>query len=245
MKKILLSIMLISMLITPLAIKANPTQASMNGASGLIAIPSAEVLKEKTILVGSWMFLGDHDTAFAPRVLLSFFPRWEIGAGIDIVPDMDTSAIFNTKVKIYKSSNIDIALGFNYQINATGKDTDANHNQQPFVAFTWYGWGKTSMFFGKTFGKHTRGRHIDFGIGLEKEVFVGSFGGLEVIFDFTNCGYRFLAPSYAGSTNRGIFNGGVRFLAFNKKLNIDLIAVDFLDAIFDNFAISASYQLSF
>jgi hypothetical protein len=140
-----------------------------------------------------------------------------------------------------------VALGFNYQVNGGPEwDDNPNHNQQIFAAFTWHGWAKTSSYIGKTFGDNQVDDYIDFGIGIEKDIWSGKFGGLALIFDFSNTTYRwYKAPMKgAGEVERGIFNGGVRFGAFEKKLTVDVVWMDVLDES-RSWAFSGSYNLQF
>lgn len=244
MKKILLLGMILLMSL-PMTLASGSTQASLNGSSGIIYVPSAETIPSGNILLGSWIFLDD-PTSYAPRFLMSFIPNWELGLGVDISDYAENSFIINTKYKFY-DAGVKVAIGFNYQNNGGPKDSDTqNENYQGYLSFTWAGYGKTSAFIGYTGGDDTNKDEIDFGIGFEKELFGGSGGALSLIFDFSNDNYRRIlgAMTGVGERQRGIFNIGARVSALDNKLNFDFISVDMLDEARE-WALSAAFRFGF
>lgn len=248
LKKILVSLMFIFIASVSFA---EAKGMSLSASSGLVTIPSANTLSEHEIMFGTWIIGGDNDTGYMPRVLISPIERLEIGVGADFVDKMENSYIVSAKYQIYRASDVKIALGFNYQSNGNVENgkPENNTNYQLFLAFTWDGgFGTTSSYFGKTFGDAVEDSEIDFGIGFEKMFYRGDYGGLGLVFDFTNTPYRrfFAAPDGAGDSNRGMFNGGLRVKATIAKVdfNIDLIAMDVLDDQL-NWAISLGAALKF
>lgn len=244
MKKITILGMLLLMSL-PMTLTAGSTQASLNGSSGIIYVPSAETIPSGNILLGSWVFLED-PASYAPRFLMSFIPNWELGLGADFCEYAENSLILNTKYQFY-DAGVKIALGFNYQNNGGNKDSNVhNDNYQLFLAFTWAGYGKTSSFIGYTWGDDTNKDEIDFGIGFEKELFGGSGGALSLIFDFSNDNYRRMVGPMTGvgEDDRGIFNIGARISAFDNKVNFDFISVDMLDEARE-WALSFAFRLGF
>jgi hypothetical protein len=216
---------------------------TMMGSSGLIAVPTADVIENTSIIFGSW-FLLQKNFGVLPRVLVSFLKNWEIGGSFDFQKPNDMSFLINSKYKFYDENNIKLAFGGNYQRNSG--DGYGWDNGQLFLALTWAGWAKTTVLLGYTFGNYTNKSNIDFGIGVEKVLFSGEFGALSLLMDFANFNYRNHGGTIrgAGDIHRGIFNIGARILLFKKLLNIDFIFVDLLDDE-RNIAISAFFSITF
>jgi len=201
-------------------------QATWMGNSGLIAISSADTIPFKTFLIGGWY--GFSDDGFLPRFLISPIPRVELGLAFDVENGhpQDETFMLNGKIKVY-DGEVNVALGGNYQFN--DKDHYDGDTGQLFFAFTWKGWANTSAIIGKTFGHGQDKNNIDFGIGLEKPIFTGEFGGLAIICDFSNFNYRAYPVKGFGNNDRGIFNAGVRVNLFGSKVAFDFVFVDLLD----------------
>ena len=136
----------------------------------------------------------------------------------------DQTVLLNAKVRFYQNEEVSFALGGNYQFNKGQSDSG-----QFFLVFTWKGWAKTSALIGKTVGEGSENDNIDFGIGFEKAIWHGEFGGLFAICDFTNFSYRVYPLRGTGSEERGFFNGGIRITLFQNKLALDAIWADVLD----------------
>ncbi len=227
MKKRLLIMLIILLIAIPFTAFSREAP-TFHGSSGLIAVPSANVITAPSIVFGSW-FLLQKDFGFLPRFLISFLNRWEIGATSDIQNPNGLSFVINTKYKFYDSGKIKAAFGGAFQHNSA--ENDSWSDGQVFLTLTWAGWANTSMFIGYTFGDFTNKSHIDFGIGVEKIFLSGGFGSLALIIDFANFDFRNHKGTIrgAGVDARGIFNLGVRVLLFKKLLNVDFVFVDLLD----------------
>jgi len=242
MKKILLALLLV----IPVWTMAAETTVSMTGSSGLIAVPSGDTLPNNTVYLGSWVLLAN-ETGYLPRFAVSILQgRFEIGGGGDIQHPNDPSWLINAKYKLYddKGGGLRVSFGGDYQHNS-----NANlswDNGQLFLAFTWEGWAKTSVMFGKTFGDFTEKNNIDFGIGVERTLWSGGFGSFGLILDFVNYEYRLHKGSIrgAGETQRGIFSGGIRLGLFKNLINVDFASTDLLDASRE-FVLSAGIDLHF
>lgn len=225
----------------PILSNASPTQASLNGSTGLIALPTAETLPGKSILVGSFFLVTEDPTGIMPRFLIAPIDKLELGVGVDIQdkhPE-DKTALLNAKIRFYEGNEVNVAFGGNYQFN---KDMD--DSGQLFLAFTWKGWAKTTALIGKTIGEGAQDDNIDFGIGLEKALWNGSFGGLFLICDFSNFPYRVHYLRGIGSDQRAFFNAGLRINLFNNRFTVDAISADLLDEDRE-FVLSAAFNFTF
>ncbi len=228
MKKKILILMTILLLAFP-AVNAfsalNAEVPTLHGSSGLIALPTANVQKATSIAFGGWFLFQEF--GFLPRVLVSFINNWELGGGFDIQNPNDLSFTINTKYKFYDNGTFKFAIGGNFQHNAN--EFDSWDNGQIFLVMTWTGWANTTAFIGYTLGSDNSS-NIDFGIGIEKILYAGGFGGIAIVADFTNFPYRYHKGSIqgAGEDIRGIFNFGARILIKNIII-VDFILVDILD----------------
>jgi hypothetical protein len=218
---------------------------SLNGATGLIGIPSGRIGWERTADLGFDLgyhaIIDDNDTVHIPKASVSLFKLAELSFAYDTQTDEDEAdMIFGGKIQL-PTTGTAVALGANFQsLKMRG---DSYQATQLYIAATYPGTffrmpAETTFVVGKTFGDDevTPGDDsIDFGMGFDLVLFPEVFQGyIHWINDFANFSYSQNAFG-ANAAFRGAFNTGIRIdLAANPSLSkykfvIDAIMTDALD----------------
>lgn len=217
---------------------------SLNGATGLIGIPSGRIGWEHSadfgFDLGYHAIFHDQEVAHIPKVSISLFKLLELAFAYDTqVGDDNESVILSGKVQLPTTGGTAVALGANFQmLQFNGNDENA---QQIYIAATYPGTffrmpAETTFVVGKTFGDVGPGDEaIDFGMGFDLLLLPDIFQGyVHWINDFANFSYS-LHPVGADAMFRGAFNTGIRIdLAANPafsryKFVIDAMLTDALD----------------
>jgi hypothetical protein len=234
------------------------TGMSLNGATGLIATPTAQVGWEKSHDVG--LDFGYHAVFFddgithIPKAALSLFKKGEIHVAYDSIgsdrytdrrnfPKTDPQAVlFGGKFQFYKEGVSAVAMGGNFQYIDDLMDKEWNAGQVYLVATyagAFFGMpAATSLTIGKSFSsKHNRYRlvengDIDFSMGFELTLLPEVFKNyIQWINDFSNYSYT-VVPAGSYTERRGSYNTGLRIDPVKNsqfKFVIDAILADVLD----------------
>ncbi len=216
---------------------------SLNGATGLIGIPSGRIGWEHSadfgFDLGYHAIIDDDETAHIPKASISLFRMFEFAVAYDTNRGDDwEDLIISGKLQL-PTRGTAVAIGGNVQmLQIAGNDETA---QQIYIAATYPGQffrmpAETTFVVGKTFGDIGPGDEaIDFGMGFDLVLFPGIFQGfVHWINDFANFSYS-LTPVGANAANRGAFNTGLRIdLASHPSLSrykvvIDAVLTDALD----------------
>ncbi len=217
---------------------------SLNGATGLIAIPSARIGWEKSaefgLDAGYHAVLDDPESTNIIKASISMFKFLEVAAAYDTQEDSDNSdLLFNLKAQLPFKSSSAVAVGANYQ---SLKIADQEETvTQIYLATTYPGTffkmpAETTVTVGKTFGDIADDDNIDFGMGFDLLLFPDVFNDyVHWINDFSNFSYSLNAYG-ADAGYRGAFNTGIR-IDMSKipslaeyKFVIDAIVTDALDS---------------
>lgn len=227
------------LLFTAFELKASDFRTqSINGATGLIATPTAHTgWDNRGFDVGMHYIADDGDAYYIPRGTVQLMKGLELGAAYDMQPPEDSDdLIVHGKFK-FNAAGTHLAIGGNYQRLKTADETSTN--QQAYLAATYGGKffnmpAETTIVFGKTFGDDTEDSDIDFSMGFDIDFMPHIFNGyIHWISDFANYSYS-RTPGGADYSYRGCFNTGLRLAVLKGrpyKLNID---VQILDALEDN-----------
>ncbi len=218
---------------------------SLNGATGLMSIPSGRIGWEHSADLGFDLgyhaIFDDGDTAHIPKASISLFKLGEISIAYDTNRSSDDNVmIIGGKIGL-PTGRTSVAIGGNVQlIETVAKDYN---NQQVYLAATYPGSffgmpAETTVVVGKTFGDFGSGtgdEDIDFGMGFDLQLFPDVFQGyVHWINDFANFSYSSY-PVGANAGDRGVFNTGIRIdIAANPALSrykfvIDAMLTDALD----------------
>ena len=234
---------LTALLIAGVLVSAAPLKGmSLNGATGLVSIPTGRIGWERTTDLGldfGYHAIVDDETSHIPKATISLFKLAEIGFAYDSQPgDDNEDTILHGKIQLPMKGASAVAIGGNYQmLQQNGVDTDVS---QLYLAATYPGEffgmpAETTVVVGKSFVEDASNENIDFGMGFDLLLFPDIFEGyIHWINDFANFSYS--ADAYgAEATFRGVFNSGIRIdlasiPAFSKyKFAIDAIITDALD----------------
>ena len=242
------NLFLILMLVSTFAWAAPLKGMSLNGATGLISIPTGRIGWERSADIGidlGYHAIVDEETVHIPKASISLFKIAELGFAYDTQDDSDNAdTILHGKIQLPIKGSSAVAIGGNHQMLQTaGNDTDLT---QIYLAATYPGEffrmpAETTVVVGKSFGDEAPDDAIDFGMGFDLLLFPDIFQGfVHWINDFANFSYS--ADAYGADANfRGVFNSGIRIdlasiPAFSKfKFALDAIMTDALD---DNRAFS-------
>ena len=230
-------------------VSAEPLKGmSLNGATGLISIPTGRIGWERSADIGvdiGYHAIIDDETVHIPKASISLFKIAEIGFAYDTQDDSDNAdTILHGKIQLPIQGSSAVAVGGNYQMLQTAdEDSDLT---QIYLAATYPGEffsmpAETTVVVGKSFGDEAPDDSVDFGMGFDLLLFPDIFQGfVHWINDFANFSYS--ADAYGADANfRGVFNSGVRIdlasiPAFSEfKFALDAIMTDALD---DNRAFS-------
>lgn len=216
---------------------------SLNGATGLISIPSGRIGWERSsdfgFDLGYHAIIDENVTTHIPKVSVSLFRTLELSFAYDTQDRPENSdTIIGGKIQLPTNRASAIAVGGNIQmLQHNENETDA---QQIYLAATYPGDffnmpAETTVVIGKSFGDAAPDDAIDFGMGFDLLLFPKTFQGyVHWINDFANFSYSQQAIG-ANATNRGVFNSGIRIDlgasdAFSGyKFVIDAIITDALD----------------
>ncbi len=239
------TVVVLILLIAPSVSAQSLKGMSLNGATGLIGIPSGRVGWERTADLGfdlgyHWI-QDDDESAHIPKASISLFQLAEFSFAYDTNRgDDEEDWIFGGKFQL-PTSGTAVALGANLQSIQNGGDTETA--QQIYLAATYPGTffrmpAETTFVVGKTFGDAPQvpeDESIDFGMGFDLVLFPEIFQGyIHWINDFSNFSYSVDAVG-AEAGIRGAFNTGIRIdLAANPNLSrfkfvIDAMVTDALD----------------
>lgn len=234
---------------------------SLNGTTGLIATPTAQIGWEHSTDLG--LNLGYHwvkpdgDTASnIPKVSLSLFRKAELAIAYDSMgPSSGNKGAFlgSGKFQFFNKGPSATAIGANIQMIEKGsKDFQAF---QIYLAATYGGQffgmpATTTVVFGKTFGDKgldIRSGNIDFSMGFELTLFPKVLQGhVQWINDFSNYSYS-AAPTGAITDYRGAYNTGVRIDPLKHPrytFVIDAILADLFDGKERAFSLGAVFGLA-
>lgn len=243
LKRLMLLLVVVFLAAAPLVTAQSLKGMSLNGATGLIGIPSGRIGWEHSADVG--FDLGYHaifdgsETAHIPKASISLFQLAELAFAYDTNRGSDNEdMIISGKIQL-PTSGTAVALGANLQLLEIGGQSE--NAQQIYLAATYPGTffrmpAETTVVVGKTFGDIGPGDEaIDFGMGFDMVLFPDIFQGyVHWINDFANFSYS-LHPVGANAGDRGAFNSGLRIdLASHPMLSrykfvIDAILTDALD----------------
>jgi len=216
---------------------------SLNGATGLISIPSGRIGWEHSadfgFDLGYHAIIDNDQTAHIPKASISLFKTLEIGVAYDSQADSDNAdMIFSGKFQLPIQRASAIAVGGNIQqLEQNGTSTSVT---QVYLASTYPGDffrmpAETTFVIGKSFGDNVPDSDIDFGMGFDMMLMPDLFQGfVHWINDFSNFSYSRQAVG-ANATSRGVFNTGLRIdlgssdLFKGFKFVIDAILTDALD----------------
>ncbi len=216
---------------------------SLNGATGLIGIPSARIGWEHSadlgLDFGYHAIFDDNETAHIPKVAVSLFQLAELSFAYDSnIGDDNEDILLGGKIQLPTGGRTAVAVGGNFHmLQINGNDENV---QQVYLAATYPGTffnmpAETSLVIGKAFGDLVDDGDIDFGMGFDLVLFPEIFQGyVHWINDFANFSYS-RTPAGADAETRGAFNTGIRIdIAANPALSrykfvIDAMMTDALD----------------
>ena len=221
---------------------------SLNGSTGLYAIPSGRIGWEESsnlgLDLGYHVIINDKVATHIPKSTISLFKWVELSAALDIQPEKyyyknANDFIGGLKVEIPLKKTA-FALGGNFQAIDMGNEISYRSAGQVYIAISYAGSffempAETTVVFGKSFIQDNIDSDIDFGMGFDMLLFPKVFDGfLHWITDFANFSYSVDAFG-ANAIYRGVLNTGLRINlaaipALRKfKFVIDVILADAFD----------------
>lgn len=247
MKRTLLIIM-----IACLSIGFVAAEPSLNGISGYIIAPSAEIEKSGAnlgITTGYSMLFGDQGFAHIPFINLSFPQKIETAFAVDTKETVDL--LLSAKWQFIQKKTTTFAVGTTLQLHEVG-DTNT-FGVQGYLASTFHHTlmdlpTKSSLMIGYSWKQGTQATsNIDFAVGLETMIFPNKLKNhLALLLDFGNISYS-LYPSGGNAENRGLVNVGLRVPALeifpSTLVSFDVRALDLFDH--KGRAVSLSAALTF
>lgn len=257
MRKILIAILVLSILIGSAAYAQSTTKGmALNGATGLITTPTAQIGWERTADIGldfGYHFIIDNgDLSHLPKATVSLFRKAEVGVAYDTMErwgDDSGAFLIHGKFQFFKEGVSAAGVGTNIQIVDIAGETE--NAFQIYLVGTYGGsfFGQpaaTSVVFGKTISDAVGDTDIDFSMGFELTLLPDLFRGyVRWINDFANYSYS-IAPSGGFPRNRGAYNTGLRIAplgASQYKFVIDAILADVFDDNDRAFALGATFGL--
>lgn len=215
---------------------------SLNGATGLISIPSGRIGWERTadlgIDLGYHAIFVDSEQAHIPKISLSIMRLLEFSFAYDTqIQEKSEDMIIGGKIQLPTTGTY-VAIGGNLQL-LKHRDNSSNAGQI-YLAATYPGNffsmpSETSVVVGKTFVEGRSDSNVDFGMGFDLMLFPKVFQNyIHWLTDFANFSYSNHAVG-ANAASRGTLNTGIRIdLAANPKLAkyklvIDAMMTDALD----------------
>jgi hypothetical protein len=239
--KIFLGVLVLAALFSASVTAQSLKGMSINGATGLVAIPSGQIGWERTSDVAfdlGYHAIIDDDTAHIAKGSISLFKIAEISFAYDTqFGDDNEDMIIGGKFQLPTKGTF-VAVGANFQmLKQNGNDENVT---QIYLAATYPGnfFGMpstTTVVVGKSFGDPLPDSDIDFGMGFDLLLFPKVFQNyIHWITDFANFSYSAQAVG-ANAYYRGTFNTGIRIdLAAHPGLKkykfvIDAFMTDALD----------------
>lgn len=215
---------------------------SLNGATGLVSIPTGRIGWERSADVGFDLgyhtVMVDSEAAHIPKVAVSLFKWVEFALAYDTsTPEDNEDMIISGKLQL-PTSGTAVAIGGNAQML---KQNDQSSNAtQIYIAATYPATffkmsSETTMVVGKTFVEGDSDSSIDYGMGFDLLLYPNVFQRyVHWVTDFANFSYS-LQPTGAQAGMRGVLNTGIRIdVAAAPQLKkykfvIDAIITDALD----------------
>lgn len=256
-RTVLVGIVMLAVVVSGVSAQSTIKGMALNGATGLIATPTAQIGWERTANVGldfGYHFINDDaGLTHIPKVTVSLFRKAEIGIAYDSMePFGDDSGAFliHGKFQFYKAGVSAAGFGTNIQmVEVRGDDRNAI---QIYLVGTYGGQffgmpAATTVVFGKTFSDEYRAdSDLDFSMGFELTLFPEIFRGhVQWLNDFANYSYQ-VAPTGAVYQSRGAYNTGLRIdplKGSNYKFVIDALLTDVFDDADRSFALGATFGL--
>jgi hypothetical protein len=229
---------------------------ALNGVTGLIATPTAQIGWERTADIGvdfGYHLVSDDGITHIPKVAISLFKKAEIAVaydsigsdryGEDWMRDTDPQAfLVNGKFQFYKEGVSAVAVGGSFQYVDDFLNETWNAGQVYLVATysgEFFGMpAATSLTIGKSFSSSHAGYElvqdsdIDFSMGFELTLFPSVLKNyIQWINDFSNYSYSVL-PAGSFTERRGSYNTGLRIDPLKNqsfKLVVDVILADVFD----------------
>jgi hypothetical protein len=215
---------------------------SLNGATGLISIPTGRIGWERSanfgIDLGYHAVMVEGETASIPKVAASLFKWVEFSLAFDTAtPEDNEDIIISGKLQL-PTTGTAVAIGGNAQM--LKQNDNASNATQIYIAATYPATffkmsSETTMVVGKTFVEGNSDSSIDFGMGFDLLLFPDVFQRyVHWVTDFANFSYS-LQPTGANSGIRGVLNTGIRIdVAVAPQLKkykfvIDAMLTDALD----------------
>ena len=231
------------LVLASLGLSAAPLKGmSLNGATGLVSIPTGRISWEQGADIGidlGYHAIIDEETVHIPKATISLLKLAEIGFAYDSQDERgNADTILHGKIQLPLKGASAVAIGGNYQLLQQNEvETEIT---QVYLAATYPGEffgmpAETTAVVGKSFGDDAPDDAIDFGMGFDLLLFPEVFQGyIHWINDFANFSYS-AQPYAADPFFRGVFNTGIRidlasipaFAAY--KFGVDAIITDALD----------------
>ena len=221
---------------------------SLNGSTGLYAIPTGRIGWEKSNDLGFDMgyhtIIKDGYATHIPKASVSLLKWVELSAAFSIPSEKyhydGNDLIAGLKIQ-FPLTKTALALGGNLQSLNLGNSSPKRYNAgQVYLAVSYTGTffdmpAETTVVAGKTFSKYNAKSDIDFGMGFDLVLFPKIFENyIHWIVDFANFSYS-VEPLMVDSWNRGVLNTGIRvdlsiIPIFKKfKFAVDILVTDILD----------------
>ncbi len=215
---------------------------SLNGATGLISIPTGRIAWERTadlaFDLGYHSIIDDGETAHLPKAAVSLFKWFEFSFALDTqYGDDNEDMLIGGKLQL-PTKGTSVAVGGNVQLLKTNDESD--HASQIYLAATYPATffkmpAETTVVVGYTMYNGENNKNIDFGMGFDLLLFPKVFENyIHWVTDFANFSYSTQAVG-ANAWQRGTLNTGIRIdIAAHPKLKkykfvVDAIMTDALD----------------
>lgn len=253
---VLVAIVMLAVIVSGVSAQSTIKGMALNGATGLIATPTAQIGWERTANVGldfGFHFVNDENGGSAiPKFTASLFRKVEIGFAYDTMgpyPDDSQAFMIHSKFQFY-SAGVS-AAGFGTNIQFGERANDEFNAIQIYLVGTYGGQffrmpAATTIVFGKTFSDVVNDDDLDFSMGFELTLFPEIFRGyIQWINDFSNYSYQ-VFPTGANNRYRGAYNTGIRIDPIKGgqyKFVIDALLTDVFDGADRAFALGATFGL--
>ena len=224
-----------------LSAQESPPQAALtlNGASGIIIVPDAGVVWERTnvgLYIGYGLVWSGHRRFdHLPRFALGFARRVEISGLLSIGDDIKNGVI-GAKVQIFREGGAALAFGGDFEISNAG--IYSANSSKIYLSLTYAGSffkmpALTTAALGwQLLNSGVFSSQFVYGMGFSMSLFPDVLKGfVSWITDFSNFSYTVYAPKVSAAA-RGAFNTGLRIHPIKKgrfKLVVDLVGTDLLD----------------
>ena len=253
---VLVAIVMLAVIASGVSAQTTIKGMAFNGATGLIATPTAQIGWERTANVGldfGFHYINDDAGGSAiPKINVSLFRKVEVGLAYDTMgPGGDNSSAFMipAKFQFYQAGVSAAGFGTNIQFGElNGDDFNA---VQIYLVGTYGGQffgmpAATTVVFGKTFSDLVDDGNLDFSMGFELTLLPEVFRGhVQWLNDFSNYSYQ-VRPTGARPDNRGAYNTGLRILPImggQYKFVIDAFLTDVFDGNDRAFALGGTFGL--